>query len=100
MRFFQTHKPECAVLDKRPPEDKSPFVLEERCTGIRITQVVEKLRSAKVAATGVKVAVSMNGVRPGLGNDIQNDAPSLSIFRVVIVRQHLELFHFFQRCSE
>ena len=42
----------------------------------------------------------MKAIGAGLGDYVQNDAARLAILGIVAICQHLELFHFFDRCSK
>src|SRR6266849_8298936 len=62
--------------------------------------MVEEVRSAEVAATEIGMPVTVKRVGARLRDDVQNDVSGLAVFRVVIVREHLELFDFFHGGSE
>src|SRR5207247_8015377 len=44
--------------------------------------------------------VAVETIRPRLGDDVEHDAAGLAILSIVAVREHLELFHFFDRCTK
>src|SRR5262245_39683192 len=46
------------------------------------------------------MTVSVEPIRPRLGDHIENNAACLPILGIIVVCQHLELFHFFDRGAQ
>lgn len=62
--------------------------------------VVEEVRCAHVAPADVGVAVTVDGVCAGLGDNVQDNAAGLAIFGVVVIRDDLEFFYLFHGSAE
>ncbi|SRR5260370_30983530 len=114
MRPFPRSEQECMVFPDGSPGGDSILMLKEFRTaatvyaGLSATReiacratcrpgrVEKRGRSAHVPAAEVRMEVAVKTVCAGLCDHVQDHAAGLAVFRIVIIREDLELLHFFQ----
>src|SRR5260370_8009099 len=97
--FFEAREPKRAVFHERSADSKPTLVLEERRAASWIGLIVKEIGSAKISPAEISMAITVNRVRAGLGDDIQNQATGLAVPPVVLIFYHLKFFPFPNHCS-
>ena len=95
-------EPKQPILHERAAHGETAFILMKGSAPeiSAVTQVVKERGRGQVSAASVVVAVPMKGVGSGLRDDVQDYSAGLTVLGVVVVGQHLEFLHLFNRGAQ